>query len=267
MNLAAPTSHPAPGRRRISGAVPGSGGGVAQVGRGTGAFTLIELLLAMVIFAVVLSAISGVFFGAMRLRSRTTEAIESALPVQSALAVIRKDLAGLVLPTGTIQSNLVVNVSNGDGAAQASDMSIYTSTGHLAEQVQWSEVVKVAYALRPATNSMSGVGKDLVRWVTRNHLPPLQDEPEEQRLLAGVQRMEFSFYDGTSWRTAWNTTNEVNLLPRAIKVQLTMAQEVNQAGNRAAGNFVPEPFEIVVPILVFGTNNTSTATSTGGGTP
>ena len=44
------------------------------------AFTLLELLLAILIFAIVLSAIHGVFFTALRLRDRTSNAIERSLP-------------------------------------------------------------------------------------------------------------------------------------------------------------------------------------------
>jgi len=40
------------------------------------AFTLIEIMLAVAIFAVVLAAINGVFYGAMRLRAKTAAAVE-----------------------------------------------------------------------------------------------------------------------------------------------------------------------------------------------
>ena len=217
----------------------------------------------MVIFAFVLSAITGVFYAAMRLRSRSAEAIESAVPVQHALAVLRHDLSGIVLPSGTIQSNLMVGVSSGDGAAQDTEMAIYTSSAQLSDLVPWSEVQKVAYALRPGTNGVFSVGKDLVRLVTRNHLPPLQDEPEEQRLLSGVQRIDFSFYDGINWRTQWNSTNEVMVLPKAVKLQLTLAEERGPAG---ANRSIRAPLEIVVPLLLTAsTNQTSTATGSATG--
>jgi type II secretion system protein J len=199
------------------------------------------------------------------LRSRTAEAIEQALPTQRALAQLRSDLAGMVLPTGTIQSNLSVVAGSGDGAVQDTDMMIYTASAALSDNLPWGEVQRVSYALRPPTNSLGTYGKDLVRFVVRNPLPPLQDDPDEQHILGGVQRIEFSFYDGTTWQTSWNATNQTAILPTAVKVLLTMADDPSR---RTSGGGRQEPFQVVVPLLLAGTNATSTATgSAGGGQP
>src|SRR5947207_14101285 len=53
----------------------------------TRGFTLLELLIAVAVFAIVLAAINAVFYGALRLRNKTTEAIKEALPMQQALAI------------------------------------------------------------------------------------------------------------------------------------------------------------------------------------
>lgn len=231
------------------------------------AFTLIELLLAIAIFSLVLSAISGVFYGAMRLRTRTSEAIEEALPVQRALAILRKDLAGIVLPRGTIQSNLVVAAGSGEGSVQDSDTAIYTSSAAVSPNLPWGEVQRVWYGLRPPTNAYASYGKDLVRFVVRNPLPVLQDDVDEQHILGGVLRLEFSFYDGTTWQTSWNTSNQTAVLPAAVKVLLTMADNPARRVPGASTGPGQAPFQVVVPILLGATNAASTTDSTGGGQP
>ena len=70
------------------------------------AFTLIEILLAVAIFAVVLTAMNGVFYGALHLRDRTARLVESALPIQQAVTIIKHDLQGLVPPSGTVAGTL-----------------------------------------------------------------------------------------------------------------------------------------------------------------
>ena len=50
------------------------------------AFTLLELLIAVSIFAMVLTAINGVFYGAMRLQSKSSRAVEESLPAQQTVA-------------------------------------------------------------------------------------------------------------------------------------------------------------------------------------
>lgn len=240
---------------------------------GTRAFTLIELMLALVIFAVVLAAVSGVFHGAMRLRARTMETLEAALPVEQALAVVRRDLAGIVLPTGTLHSNLVVTAGSGAGAVQDTDMQIYTTATTAAVALDgltpWGGVQKVAYTLRAPTNAFSGPGRDLVRRVCRNLLPTLQEEFEEQPLLAGVERIDFQFHDGLTWRTSWVATNEASLLPRAIRFQLLMAPRPLPSGSLASGaGRQRDPIELVVPLLVSGTNTLLLAEQSGtGGQP
>lgn len=236
----------------------------------TCAFTLIELLLALVIFAVVLAAVSGVFHGAMRLRARTIDTLEAALPVEQALAVVRRDLAGIVLPTGVLHSNLVVNAGSGAGAVQDTDMQIYTTaTAAPGGLGPWGGVQKVAYTLRAPTNAFGGPGRDLVRRICRNLLPTLQEEFEEQPLLAGVERIDFQFHDGLTWRTSWVSTNEASLLPRAVRFQLLLAPRPLPSGALPAGaSLNRDPIQLVVPLLVNGTNTLLLAEQSGtGGQP
>ena len=70
------------------------------------AFTLLEVLIAVVIFAIVLAAINAVFYGALRLRNKATEALKNALPMQQALATIKRDLANIVVPGGMLSGML-----------------------------------------------------------------------------------------------------------------------------------------------------------------
>src|SRR6185436_9077843 len=59
------------------------------------AFTLLELLLAVLVFSIVLGAIHVVFFSAFKLRNKTADAIERSLPLQQTLVIIKRDLANL----------------------------------------------------------------------------------------------------------------------------------------------------------------------------
>ena len=52
-----------------------------------GAFTLLEILIATVCFAIVLAAINGVFYSGIRLRNRSAAALEKSQPLTQALAL------------------------------------------------------------------------------------------------------------------------------------------------------------------------------------
>jgi len=210
-------------------------------------FTLIEVLLAVAIFAVVLAAINTVFYGALRLRNRTTQVLEKSLPVQHVVSIMKRDLEGLVPPSGILSGSLKSGVAT-SGMDQQGGTEIYTSTGMIDETSPRSSVQKVSYTLRaPATASARG-GKDLIRLVTRNLLPTTQEEVEEQWLMENVEQLQFSFYDGSQWRSSWDSTAEQTVLPKAIKVQIDLAEaDLTQR--------VKTPVELVVPVTVYANTN------------
>jgi type II secretion system protein J len=206
------------------------------------AFTLIELILAVGVTAIVLTAINGVLFSAMRLRESTTTAVDEALPEQQALATLQRDLAGAMPPAtnGVFSGDFKVGGVTSLGLNQPVDIELYTTTGALRQNEPWGEVQRVTYELKlPADRSAPG--KDLIRSVTRNLLATMTPQPEDQWMMGGVQSIEYSCYDGTQWRDYWDTTLTDTNLPVAVRVRIQRA-----GGNSGPGN--AQPVEIVVPI-------------------
>jgi len=211
-----------------------------------GGFTLLEVLLAVVIFAIVLVAIHGVFYGAIRLRNKTTDALEEAVPLQHAVAIIKRDLASIVAPGGTLSGQLqttpVANTLTPSATTgQQVSPDFYTATGAINDATPWGDIQKVTYYLAEPTNNAAG--KDLLRSVSRNLLPVLTEQPEQQWLMSGVQDVTFLFYDGTEWVNSWDSTTQETPLPQAIKVQIQLVTGQTQPVQNS-------PIEIVVPVDV-----------------
>lgn len=222
-------------------------------------FTLIELMLSIVIFAVVLTAINGVFFGAMQLRNRTTAMLERSLPVAQTVNLLRRDLAGIVAPSGLLSGSLKTTTGTG-GLGQETSLEFYANTGVADEQFPWGEMQRISYVLRDATNRLSrSLGKDLVRLVSRNLLTTAQDIPEEQGLLTDVLGLEFSFYDGTQWRATWDSSTEQTILPKAIRVSLNLADDSEAQSPLTAAQRANPSLQLVVPILVTAKTNSTTS--------
>jgi general secretion pathway protein J len=228
----------------------------------TQAFTLIEVLLAVAVFSIVLAAINSVFFGALRLRNKTVETFEKALPLQQALGMIQKDFEGIMLPGGRLSGKFTTTTeglsNNVAFVGERLTPDIYTSSGNVGELARWADVQKVAYFLAmPTNNSVASNGKDLVRLVTRNLLPVNVDEPEVQWLMSGVEAMRLQFYDGMTWADTWDSNTTTNL-PKGIKVQITLAEDY--IGSTKA----PAPIEMVFPIFVQAASTNSTEQAGGG---
>ena len=218
------------------------------------AFTLLELLLAIVVFSIVLGALHVVFFSAFKLRNRTSESIERSLPLQQALAVIKHDLANVVPPggplSGALQSTPTVSTT-GSGTSgslnRGNGPQFYTAIGSVNDKAPWADIERVSYYLAPPTNNTEGM--DLHRSVARNLLPLTQDETEDQFLMSGVDSIDFQYYDGNAWKDTWDSTladtatGLTNQLPRAIKMQLALHNTTHGLG-------APAPVELIVPMLV-----------------
>ncbi len=229
-------------------------------------FTLIEILLAVAIFGLVLVAIHSVFHVALRLRNRTVQSIEADIPLQQTLAILRRDLAGIVPPGGTFGGAVESNPSTESTLLTGAPLvQFHTAVGTLSDEAPWADIQRVAYSLAAPTNSTSE-GMDLVRSVTRNLLPVSVDTIESQRLMGGIESVIFQFHDGTAWQATWDSTNEVILMPRAIMARIQRMPP----GNIRTADRLP-PIELVVGLLVeaapdaSATNATSSTDQDSGG--
>jgi prepilin-type N-terminal cleavage/methylation domain-containing protein len=248
-------------------------------------FTLLEVILAVVVFAIVLAAINSVLFVGLKVRATTAGSIERTAPLERATLIIKNDLASLVLPGGTMSgtlqttplgNNTLADGTTGPTLAQQSAMLnqsgsgtpglssplFYVSTGIVDETTPWADIAQVYYYLAPPTNRATP-GMDLYRSVTHNLLPVLPEEPVNQYLLSGVDTINFYFYQsGTgqinSWVDYWDSTIadpvtlQTNSVPRAIKVRLQLT----------SSGAARSPVEFVVPVFVQASTNQSSSTST-----
>jgi type II secretion system protein J len=207
------------------------------------AFTLIEMLLAVGVAAIVLVVVNTALFTALRLRNTVSDAVDAASPVDQATTFLRRDLACCVTPTNGTSKVLSGDFRVGDitsaGVSVPVAIEMFTATGALSGSAPWADIQRVTYELKNPTDP-AAAGKDLYRSVMRNLLPVSTPTVEDQLMLSGVQSIKFSCYDGAQWQDTWDTTGvtAVNTnLPLAVRVDIQMAGNPNAA-----------PVELVVPI-------------------
>ena len=225
-------------------------------------FTLVELILAVGVAALVMAVVGGVFFTALHVREVTQTAVDEASPVDQALAVMRRDLQCAVTPTnGTskiLSGDFRVGTLTSPGISQPVAIEMYSATGALRDGAPWGDIQKVTYELRDPTDR-NEPGKDLYRTVTRNVMATTLPDMDDQWMLGGVRSIEFSCFDGSQWSDTWDTTGVTSVntnLPLAIRVRIQLA------GNNPANT---APIEMLVPIdSQSRTNAVLTATAAGG---
>ena len=219
------------------------------------AFTLMEVMLAVAVCAVVLVAINGVFFSALRLRARTSAALDDSASIELALSVMRRDLANAVAPGGVLAGTLQSGVVSGT-LSENNGIELYTSTGLTSEADSFGDIQRVTYQLQPPANPTSARGNDLIRGTTRNLLS-VSDEEEYRWLLGGIEQLEFAYFDGSTWQPSWDSTLGATNLPSAIRVRIHLASE-----SSASVLARRQPVELVVPLIVQA-RASSTPTTTG----
>jgi general secretion pathway protein J len=228
--------HRSPGRKALfSSTHPAPASWTAAAG-----FTLIEVLLALGICAIVLVVITSVFAGALRLQEHASANLEQSLPIERAMNLLRRDLKNAVPPGGMLAGPMQSGSLEG-GVDSSDGIQIYTTTGLITPTAPWGEIQMVTYGLQSPTDSSANSGKDLVRTVTRNLLSTTTADEDDQFLASGVQSMSFSYFDGQNWLDTWDDTTETNL-PVAVRVNLQLAP-------RDATQTAPAPIQLLVPLM------------------
>ena len=232
------------------------------------AFTLIELVLAMAACAALLMAIYGFFSNAVHLRNDLTERTREARVRARAAGVIRNDLRNAIVSGGTLAAVLEGSPQS-TGGSFPGYLKFTTTTAPDAEEVPNPDVQQIEYYIVTDPEAADQKAGMLVRAHTRNLLATTTEVAVEEPLLAGMESMEVSFYDGSSWQDSWSytsssttgttsTTSGSTTLPEAVRVRLHPAR-------KAAGDFVPAPIEVLVPWTVQAA--VETTATTGGTTP
>lgn len=214
--------------------------------RSRGGFTLLELILAMGIAAMISLSIYLTFSSAYRARSTILRASGPAHEAAIALDLIEADLANVLPPADTSATTDSSGTTSGSGTTTALfgpmvgeqsgggtgatdelsffaigrdptrvvDNKIQTPTDVFAEGVR-----QVAFGVAPGPDGRPA----LMRRVIRNVLASSAATPEEEPLAGGVQSLIFEYYDGSDWTDTWNSDDQGYLLPLAVRVTLTIA--------------------------------------------
>ena len=208
-----------------------------------GAFTLIEMILAIGVAAIVLAAVNAVLFTALHLREVTTDAVDAATPLDQAVTFLRRDLQCVVTTTnGTskiLSGGFRAGTVNSPGVSAPVAVEMFTATGALSVNAPWADIQRVTYELKNSTDASGR--RDLFRSVSRNLLSSTgTPDVADQLMLSGVASVKFSCYDGARWNDTWDTSGATSVntnLPLAVRVEIQMA-----------GGNADEPVQLVVPI-------------------
>jgi len=179
-------------------------------------FTLVELLVALAIFAI----LSGFAYRSLTamLESRDALRDESRKWRDAAIFVgrVERDLRAVLdrggtSPLGTPQSPVSSRV---EGAGMQGPGLAITRSGGALQEGALAAPQRIAYRLRDGQ-------VERLAWGSIDPAP--REEPATVTVLAGVRGLDFRFLMLNEWRTAWGAAGSAERLPAAVEMTLTLA--------------------------------------------
>lgn len=220
------------------------------------AFTLLELLAAMFLAALVMAATLGVLAGAWRLQERAQEREQEDLPRQLAIQRLTGDLRAAVSPLGLLGGTFTAQAAS-QGDLRRDDVQWVAALGAPANGALGGDLAQVHYYL--GSGSVAGEYQ-LLRTEQRNLLAVSVDSDTlpETVLFDHVVSFFTSWYDGSDWLDSWDSSLQENAIPEAGRVRLEFA------ANRGV---TPVPVDLQVAFVARQWPSTSSSGGSGGTSP
>lgn len=204
---------------------------------GRGGFTLMELLLALLMTAILAGGLYQTLYAGRVAQTRTDRAARLSQIGRAVLAVVRRDLECLVQEPSPYNTGLYGQ--DGEGAAFPADtISFLTCSG--MPLITSSLTVNYDAADRPVETDLAAVeyvlGTDdhagLVRRSKRRLTCTLSDDApawREDALAYEVVGFDVRYWDGDAWTDAWDSV-ESESYPEAVEVTVVVGLVEKEGG-------------------------------------
>jgi len=186
---------------------------MAAVPRKESGFTVIEIMIAVALSALLLTIVYGTYFSINRSIDAATEDQDALETGRILLELIKKDIRGINLDrSGLVGKNDVVE----DGSL--GQIEFVTSAGLPTDPLK---LRRIGYAL--ITNDRGE--KIFIKRVSTDLSDPLDSSasaPQVFEVSRIIKRFQLEFYNGTDWTAAWDS-DTAGAFPKQIRVTIDVA--------------------------------------------
>jgi len=204
--------------------------GLRHCARSRRGFTLIELVLALGMVAVLALTLSASMRIAFRMASSAEAAVVPGRDAQVSLNYLGNDLRN-AMQTGGQLAGTFEGTQNTDSRGHEADDVIFYSTSESPQHVAANGEIKM---IELTTEQASNGDFVLIRRVTRNLLSQVAANPDEEVICRGVSSFTLQYFDGTYWNPTWDSTAEDNTIPAAVQVTLEIDRPEADGTNKTS---------------------------------
>lgn len=182
--------------------------------------TLIELLIAAAIAALLIAVVLAVYGSILYTIASQSRWRENMMPAAGALDIIIRDLACAVIPSGITSQPFSAEFA--PHPAKSFQMSFYSAfpTG---SSNNWH-----SYSISQVSYSWQGTGETNEFTLARESHPfrvpsrnPLAAGNEQWH---GIKKLNIAFFDGSLWTSRWESGSPANALPQSVRISLTAGE-------------------------------------------
>ena len=217
-------------------------------------FTLIEILIAVAISALILTIIYGSYAASINTMNACRESADINQMARLALDRISEDIS-CALTSSTNENLQFVGKDSEELEGTPMDTLDFTSTNCLAlfRGARECGICEIGYCIKQAPSEalwgrgtstpLTGQESDSDRFVLlRREQSPPDKEPfsggEFLGLAEEIKELDFEYYDGKKWLSQWGP-NEREALPSAVKISLTFQDKEGMPSTFSTIAFIP----------------------------
>ncbi|HZE95771.1 MAG TPA: prepilin-type N-terminal cleavage/methylation domain-containing protein [Planctomycetota bacterium] len=197
-------------------------------------FTLLELIVAISIFTIVISAAYALFDAGRSMTSRAEFRSQLFQTARTALQAVEDDLRGALM-LGTAFDTGFIGTGGGSEKEPLDKLEFLSVNRHTGKNydvnkitdVVWgSDVSKVYYWIEQDTKrDIHGFVRERPLELTPVNGPVRRDESVSE-VAQDVVYLHFRYFDGTDWLPTWDST-QTRKLPKAVEVTVYVRGELN----------------------------------------
>jgi len=206
------------------------------------AFTLLELLTAMVLMVVASACLYTSLYTGFRARRSAAAATEPTTMAMNAMALLKHDILGTLQPDGELAGDFLGTDAQGDGGLASDSLSLTSTHARPQADAPAGGIGMIDLLLTEDSTGQSETSI-LVRSVTTNLLSSSTLEPEDQILCRKVRSLNIRYHDGTDWLDEWDSTINEGL-PLAVEIDLEVEYTTQGVNSQTLGRHLIQSFPL-----------------------
>ena len=208
--------------------------GLSAASSAEAAFSLLEVILALAIVALVLAAITPALIGTLRAQRQAARILEPLVHEQLALSMLRDDLMSAPLPNGSVSKPFVVENDQSNGRRGDTLTVFNDAPPPLPPRIAIREP-EIGQAVITWTLQKAEDGRGLA-WTRSRRANLLATgvvaDPLAEVLLDHVAELTLETLSGTTWSRTYNSDQKNGVLPLAVRVTYALLNSDGSTGPR-----------------------------------